>query len=589
MKHPSPPTSLIAPIDHASRSLRKKTYRAVLKTLALGSVWAISPLALADTLTWDADLLTAGAQDGNGTWTPTTTNFWATTTAANQTPINGTDSLVIGSATGGSTITIDAGGTLLNFSTTPTSSLTFAQSYTLSGLTSDDGIAAADIFVNAGVTATISATLSTLGAAKTWNVGAGSILNISGGGQLQNITGAPSTGVGATVNISGGNWTTNGTVNLGGGAGILTVNQTGGSVITSTAGFKFGSNSASTVGTTMTYLMNGGTIVPGGAVSIGAGTNGFAGNTTFTAQSGTLNALGQEIRVGNDGGSGILNAGGATVSTTGKIVISRRANASAAVISAVNISGGIVTASQAVQLGDNQNFAAGSSATLSITGGTLYTASINVGGTNANLATAINLGGGTIGGVGGFSSSMAMNLTGVNGNIKFKAADVNDIPLAMTLSGSLSGVGGLTKTGGGQLNLSSVSNTYSGSTLVSAGTLVASSLGTGNVEIADGASLTLNLFTAIGSSAILTLDGGTSLVNLNFTGTAQVAGLVVNDVTFGPGTYDTSTLGSQFSGTGMITVVPEPSSLAFLILGMGALCLGIRRNQPRQALARIEQ
>ena len=64
-----------------------------------------------------------------------------------------------------------------------------------------------------------------------------------------------------------------------------------------------------------------------------------------------------------------------------------------------------------------------------------------------------------------------MILDGNNGNITFQCADSNANPFNISLSGNLTGPGGLNVTGGGVLTLSGTNN-YSGSTAVSNGTLV---------------------------------------------------------------------------------------------------------------------
>jgi fibronectin-binding autotransporter adhesin len=83
-----------------------------------------------------------------------------------------------------------------------------------------------------------------------------------------------------------------------------------------------------------------------------------------------------------------------------------------------------------------------------LSGGSLY---IGTGGiTTAGGASryAINLGGGTVGASQSWSSALNMNLTGANGSVTFDTK-TNTI----TLSGSLSGSGGLIKVGAGTLTL----------------------------------------------------------------------------------------------------------------------------------------
>ncbi|MBO7685092.1 MAG: autotransporter-associated beta strand repeat-containing protein, partial [Kiritimatiellae bacterium] len=85
-----------------------------------------------------------------------------------------------------------------------------------------------------------------------------------------------------------------------------------------------------------------------------------------------------------------------------------------------------------------------------------------------NPAYQINLGGGIVraSDARGFSSSLRMNLTGASGtNVTFDTTNA-----AVTLSGVLSGVGGLTKVGTGTLTLSGA-NTYAGATRLVDGTV----------------------------------------------------------------------------------------------------------------------
>ena len=104
-----------------------------------------------------------------------------------------------------------------------------------------------------------------------------------------------------------------------------------------------------------------------------------------------------------------------------------------------------------------------------MTGGELNVGSNGIQKTSTkNVAYEINLGGGVVraSDARGFTSPLKMNLTGASGtNVTFDTQAT-----AVTLSGVLSGVGGLTKTGTGTLTLSGA-NTYAGATRLVNGTV----------------------------------------------------------------------------------------------------------------------
>jgi fibronectin-binding autotransporter adhesin len=123
-------------------------------------------------------------------------------------------------------------------------------------------------------------------------------------------------------------------------------------------------------------------------------------------------------------------------------------------------SGGSISAAALVL--DNRGNTAGTDI-YRLTGGSF---TIGPWGIQGNVSTEIDLGGGTIGASDSWSCTLPIFLTGTNGNVTFNTGN-NTI----TLSGILSGTGGLTKAGTGILNLNAT-NTYSGATTVSNGTLV---------------------------------------------------------------------------------------------------------------------
>jgi len=133
-------------------------------------------------------------------------------------------------------------------------------------------------------------------------------------------------------------------------------------------------------------------------------------------------------------------------------------------------SGGTNTVAGSIYLGYS------STGTYNLNGGVLVVSGIDV----SNYGD-FNLGGGTLKAGAPFSTSQPLVLSGSGGN---GCIDTGDY--AVTLSGPLSGPGGLNKLGGGILTLTG-SNTYTGGTTISAGMLVATS----SSALPDGTSLTV--------------------------------------------------------------------------------------------------
>ncbi|MGO9114528.1 MAG: autotransporter-associated beta strand repeat-containing protein [Thermoguttaceae bacterium] len=122
---------------------------------------------------------------------------------------------------------------------------------------------------------------------------------------------------------------------------------------------------------------------------------------------------------------------------------------------------------------------ASSSGIYNLNGGLLLVGSGGL--TNGPGAAAFNFGGGTLGAITPWSSSVSMNLTEGGGD-----STVDTTGGSISLSGNLTGIGGLTKTGDGLLILSG-SNSYRGNTIVALGTLDV----TNSEALPDGVSLTV--------------------------------------------------------------------------------------------------
>ena len=154
----------------------------------------------------------------------------------------------------------------------------------------------------------------------------------------------------------------------------------------------------------------------------------------------------------------------------------------------------------------------GSSATVNLNGGTFNTLQV----TGGVSTSTFNFNGGTLQAGAGASANFMSGLTAANVLANGAVIDSagNNITIAQPL---LDGGGGLTKLGSGALTLTGT-NTYSGTTLVSAGKLATTTAttGTGAYTVADGAELSLTVQSAntyispagmtLGAAGATTLD-----------------------------------------------------------------------------------
>ena len=259
-----------------------------------------------------------------------------------------------------------------------------------------------------------------------------------------------------------------GKVNLGSAA--LTVNNTGTDVY---SGLIQGTGSLSKLGPgTLTLSGNnsytGGTTVVAGTLRAGS-PGGFPNNTAYTVNGGTLDLNSFNLTMSSiNGAGGIVSLGSATltVNNTGTDVYSGLIQGTG---SLSKLGPGTLTLS-----GNN-----------SYSGGTTINAGILEIGADVNLGSAsggLTFNGGTLQTLASFSTARATTLNAAGGIFEPNAGTT------LTAAGTISGIGGLTKTGAGVLVLEG-DNAYSGGTVLNAGTLVVSSaqaLGLGNVVVNGG-------------------------------------------------------------------------------------------------------
>lgn len=325
----------------------------------------------------------------------------------------------------------------------------------------------------------------------------------------------------ATVNLSGGAFTGGSTYMAQQPLAAATLTQTGGVL-------NLGNNNEIFIAErgTVSYALNAGTFNATGWTVIGryAGSNG-----TVNVAGGTLNHVmaSRNIIVGEEG------TGELTISGTG------------AVISDGN--NGLVIGNGGTGTG-----------TVNLDGGTLTVKSVHEG---TGGASTLNLNGGLLKAAPSASAVFLTNVDTVNVEAGGARIDSNGQTIAINTPLLNAGGGGLTKTGAGTLELNAA-NTYTGPTLVSAGTLAGTGSIAGSLTVSAGAAL------APGSAApgLLTVSGnatlagsyqveisGTDADRLQVAGTLNVSAATLNVATLPAGATQPAYIVATYSGA-----VPAP-------------------------------
>jgi fibronectin-binding autotransporter adhesin len=410
-------------------------------------------------------------------------------------------------------------------------------------------------------------------------------LTLSGnrsGNAIGAITVCDTAGLDATLNISAGTHNLGtGQMNVGNSPttpATATVNQSGGSVLFGAGGgnqLLVGQNATGNRGI---YNLSGGSLTIGLSTSAGRGV--MLGVNTG-ASGGTFNLS----------GTGALNmtaASGGTGNAT--LQVGRYDSAANNTTNEFNQTGGTANVG-VLSIGGNGATGTGISSTLTLTGGAFAAnvfARMAAGNTNA---AAMTIGGTAVVTLPAFPTTRGTGSTATlnfNGGTLMPAAsstayiggltnafiqaggariDTNNFTITVSqalLTDPVSSGGGLTKDGGGTLNLTGA-NTYTGPTTVTAGTL---SLGNGttNTSLADAANVSV--------AAPATID-------LNFTGTDTVNALWLAGARKAAGVWGAVGSGAQFedariTGTGTLTVTSGPTGSDYDTLGR------TRRLQPQR-------
>ena len=343
-------------------------------------------------------------------------------------------------------------------------------------------------------------------------------IGYSGRGNFQQAGGSNSTSSYLELGVAAGS---NGNCTLSGGqvySGYLIVGSYGTGTFTQTGGvntLNFYLRLGYYPGSSGSYSLSGSGLLAGASADELVGYDG----TGVFMQSGGTNAAGS---------LSIYSSGSYTLSGSGQV-----STPTENVYGLFTQSGGLNAVSGVLTIGGSYN----------LNGGLLTLAGLT---TNAGNGT-LNFNGGTLQASGSFSTSVPMTLAASGSGATFDTAGN-----AVTLSGQLSGSGSLTKLGNGALTLATT-NTYSGNTLISGGTLAlgnAWALQQSTLN-ASGGALTF------ASPTAATLGGlsGPGAISLTNASSAAVALSVGND-----------SASTTYSGT-----LKGPGSLKKI--GSGLLCL----------------
>ncbi|WP_026606988.1 autotransporter domain-containing protein [Methylocapsa acidiphila] len=347
------------------------------------------------------------------------------------------------------------------------------------------------------------------------NQGGNGVYNISGG-ELD-LTASLNTIGRSTGNHAG----STGALNISGGLVDLSNNSGGGGGLI----IGYGNISAFSAQSSGTITQTGGVLrIESGSTLYLSGYNTSTGVYNLNGGALQVGDAGLQASYGNGAGDYHFNLGGGSIQVIGS-ALTTNVNATLTAGSTSTIDTNGLGATFSGVLSGGGALAKIGAGTLVLSGVNTYAGGTTIGDGVLQATNNSSVGTGVVTLNGGAFQAGANGLTVANNFALAGAANVIDTQnFALTLSGGVSGAGGLTKIGAGILTLSG-SDTYLGATLVSAGTLragAANAFSTSSAfTIASGATLNLNSFNqTIGSlagggnvalgSAVLTVGGDNS-------------------------------------------------------------------------------
>jgi autotransporter-associated beta strand protein len=374
--------------------------------------------------------------------------------------------------------------------------------------------------INAGnLTIATAGTIGSGGSQSSVTVGDNGNVTVSGGAIFATTMTTNSNG-NSSVLLSGGS------INLSGTLAVDNDNDDDQGVVTITGGIlnaasatvgRTGQNNGQTIqtagSTSQGIYVDGGTLNLTGALSIGTGNVESSPNVRLDA--GGINVGGITTVTVDNNRFSVLDISGGTFNGSGGMLVGGNFDSSSPDAELL-IRGGMVNLPD-ITFGNSTQ--TGGSNVLELLGGTTY---VGAGGmlnnsSSGSVVPTINFGGTTYTGApilaasAAWSSSLKMILTDTTAGLApvIQTANISGVAKNITLSGSLTGTGGLIKTGSGILTLSNSGNNFSGPTNVSAGTLVIL-----NGSLPAGDSMTVSLGATLVSDSQSTISNLTSL-NLN--------------------------------------------------------------------------